>query len=297
MNLLLYFLFLQTVKQSSSKVTAEDLTDDLMRKVHSQTINSAEFSLLVVHLLEELCQAELFVSTQQVSLQCVNFALENLCSLQFGSTSLSTLDATEVLMNFKLPICLNSSKNYLYLICYTCPLLLQVIELKLAMTQLLLTALDKVLMQSEIINQLINAGVLPVLLRVLEDGVRRAESLAKMDKSSQKLPDSQSKAASTSSGKPSVLTDKVLDEICGLQEFVMGILYGAVTFLHCLLLHRSSTERIHEFEEQFRLFASSYGGRLIEKTVSALINCDSQVTKSSVSRGHKVRTLFLNSHT
>lgn len=164
------------------------------------------------------------------------------------------------------------------------------------MTQLLLTALDKVLMQSEIINQLINAGVLPVLLRVLEDGVRRAESLAKMDKSSQKSPDSQFRAPSNASGKPSVLTDKVLDEICGLQEFVMGILYGAVTFLHCLLLHRSSTERIHEFEEQFRLFASSYGGRLIEKTVSALINCDSQVTKSSVSRGHKVRSSFLNAY-
>lgn len=99
------------MKQSSSKVTAEDLTDDIMRKVHSQTINSAEFSLLVVHLLEELCQAELFVSTQQVSLQCVNFALENLCSLQFGSTSLSTLDATEVLIHFKVTIVRQSFLN------------------------------------------------------------------------------------------------------------------------------------------------------------------------------------------
>lgn len=84
------------MKRASSKLTAEDLTDDRMREVHTQTINSAEFSLLVVHLLEELCRAELLISTQQVSLQSVNFALENLCSLQFGSTPLDSLLAEEV---------------------------------------------------------------------------------------------------------------------------------------------------------------------------------------------------------
>ncbi|XP_034250095.1 lysosomal-trafficking regulator isoform X2 [Thrips palmi] len=249
-----------SMKRATSKLTAEDLTDDRMREVRTQTINSAEFSLLVVHLLEELCRAELLISTQQVSLQSVNFALENLCSLQFGSTPLDSLLAEEV------------------------------IELKLAMTQLLLTALDKVLVQSEIINQLINAGVLPVMLRVLEDAVRKAESFSKVDSNSPKLNQNQTKAslsASSKSSSKSVESD-VLDEICGLQEFVMGILYGAVTFLHCLLLHRSSTERIHEFEEQFRLFASSYGGRLVEKTVMALVNCGPQVTKNSVNRGRKV---------
>lgn len=250
-----------TSKRSSSTTTAEDLTDDRMREVFAQTISPAEFSLLVVHLLEELCQAELLVSMQQVSLQAVNFALENLCSLQFGSTSLKALQPTEV------------------------------IELKLAMTQLLLTALDKVLMQSETINQLINAGVLPVMLRVLEDGVRRAESLTKSDRTPSHR---QSKCTFTSTSKNSMTSeDEVLDEICGLQEFVMGILFGAITFLHCLLLHRSSTERIHEFEEQFRLFASSYGGRLVEKTVSALINCGPQVSKSSIPRGRKVVFLIV----
>lgn len=154
------------------------------------------------------------------------------------------------------------------------------------MTQLLLTALDKVLLQSEIINQLINAGVLPVMLRVLEDAVRRAESISKIESNSNKLAQSPNKASNT-------VESEVLDEICGLQEFVMGILYGAVTFLHCLLLHRTSTERIHEFEEQFRLFASSYGGRLVEKTVSALVNCGPQVTKNSVNRGRKVSSVAI----
>lgn len=84
------------MKRTSSKLTAEDLTDDRMREVRTQTINCAEFSLLVVHLLEELCRAELLISTQQVSLQSVNFALENLCSLQFGSTPLDSLLAGEV---------------------------------------------------------------------------------------------------------------------------------------------------------------------------------------------------------
>lgn len=167
---------------------------------------------------------------------------------------------------------------------------MQVTELKLAMTQLLLTALDKVLMQSEIINQLINAGVLPVMLRVLEDAVRRTESLSKIEtnsaKSSLMQPKSTYNAVIDRNYKAG--ETEAFDEISGLQEFVMGILYGAVTFLHCLLLHRSSTERIHEFEEQFRLFASSYGGRLIEKTVSALVNCGSQVSKNPVTRGRKV---------
>lgn len=253
-----------SMRRVSSKLTAEDLTDDRMREVCSQSINCAEFSLLVVQLLEELCQAELLISTQQVSLQSVNFALENLCSLQFGSTPVDALSGTEIT------------------------------ELKLAMTQLLLTALDRVLLQSDIINQLINAGVLPVMLRVLEDAVRRAESVTKVDgaplNSNQVYP----KPLNPLSSKRSrALETEVLDEICGLQEFVMGILYGAVTFLHCLLLHRSSTERIHEFEEQFRLFASSYGGRLLEKTVFALVNCGSQVTKTSVNRGRKVVCLIV----
>lgn len=252
--------FWRFTRRTTNKVTAEDLTDDHMRQVCSQSINCAEFSLLVVHLLEELCRAELLISTQQVSLQSVNFALENLCSLQFGSTPIDALIATEVT------------------------------ELKLAMTQLLLTALDKVLMQSEIINQLINAGVLPVMLRVLEDAVRRAESLYKIGSNVSKLQQAQTKPSQKKSKSSEA---EISNEICGLQEFVMGILYGAVTFLHCLLLHRSSTERIHEFEEQFRLFASSYGGRLLEETVMALVNCNTQVTKSSVSRGRKVVCLVV----
>ncbi|KAK3927653.1 Lysosomal-trafficking regulator [Frankliniella fusca] len=252
--------FWRFTRGTTSKVTAEDLTDDRMREVCSQSINCAEFSLLVLHLLEELCRAELLISTQQVSLQSVNFALENLCSLQFGSTPIDALMATEVT------------------------------ELKLAMTQLLLTALDKVLMQSEIINQLINAGVLPVMLRVLEDAVRRAETLYKVDSNVSKSQQAQSKS---SQKKPKTSEVEVSNEICGLQDFVMGILYGAVTFLHFLLLHRSSTERIHEFEEQFRLFASSYGGRLLERTVMTLVNCSSQVTKGSISRGRKVVCLIV----
>lgn len=75
----------------------------------------------MIDLVRSLCGAELNgVSAvaanggQYISLQAVNFALENLCTLQFGGNTDVSLDTT------------------------------QVAELKAAMTRLLLTALEKV---------------------------------------------------------------------------------------------------------------------------------------------------------
>ena len=140
--------------------------------------------------------------------------------------------------------------------------------MKLTLSHLLLTALDRVL-HPEVIGALINAGVLPIMLRVLEDAVRKTEAIAK-------------------SARTSALTEEEELTAEGLQELVMGVLYGVATFLHCLLLHRTSTEKIHEFEEQFRLFASSNGCRLIEKTVFALLNCCPARKEASISKAKKV---------
>lgn len=95
--------------------------DSRTKEVLSAEIHCYEFFRMVIDLLRNLCGAELNgVSAvtangrQHISLQAVNFALENLCTLQFGGTTNISLVTT------------------------------QVAELKAAMTRLLLTALEKV---------------------------------------------------------------------------------------------------------------------------------------------------------
>jgi hypothetical protein len=94
-----------------------DFEDSRTKEVLSAEIHCYEFFHLVIDLLGSLCGAELngvSAAATNISLQAVNFALENLCTLQFGgSTNISLVTA-------------------------------QVAELKAAMTHLLLTALEKV---------------------------------------------------------------------------------------------------------------------------------------------------------
>jgi len=89
-------VFCQSERHSSRKVTVEDLTDDAMREVRAQTVTPAELSQLIIHLVQDLCRSESPISTSQICLQAVNFALENLCSLQFGSTTVDALSPAEV---------------------------------------------------------------------------------------------------------------------------------------------------------------------------------------------------------
>jgi hypothetical protein len=94
-----------------------DFQDSRTKAVLSAEIHCYEFFHLVIDLLRSLCGAEpngISAAATNISLQIVNFALENLCTLQFGgSTNISLVTA-------------------------------QVAELKAAMTHLLLVALQKV---------------------------------------------------------------------------------------------------------------------------------------------------------
>lgn len=91
--------------------------DSRTKEVLSAEIHCYEFFHLVIDLLRRLCGTELngvSAAATNISLQSVNFALENLCTLQFGgSTNISLVTA-------------------------------QVAELKAALTHLLLVALEKV---------------------------------------------------------------------------------------------------------------------------------------------------------
>ena len=106
---------------SRRSLSPSDFEDSRTKEVLSAEIHCYEFFRLVIDLLRSLCGTELNGITaisayggQHYTLQIVNFALENLCTLQFGG---------------------NSNLNLIPS---------QVIDLKAAMTRLLLTALEKV---------------------------------------------------------------------------------------------------------------------------------------------------------
>lgn len=111
----------ERIPDSRRSLSPADFEDSRTKEVLSSEIHSYEFFRLVIDLLRSLCWAELngisavtASGGQYISLQAVNFALENLCALQFGGNANISL----------VPI--------------------QVAELKAAMTRLLLTALEKV---------------------------------------------------------------------------------------------------------------------------------------------------------
>ena len=94
-----------------------DFQDSRTKEVLSAEIHRYEFFHLVIDLLRSLCGAEpngISAAATNISLQGVNFALENLCTLQFGSSANVSLVTA------------------------------QVAELKAAMAHLLLMALEKV---------------------------------------------------------------------------------------------------------------------------------------------------------
>lgn len=122
---LFFFVFLagrgDRVLDSRRCLSPTDFEDSRTKEVFSARIHCYEFFHLVIDLVRSLCGAELNGISpvaanggQYISLQAVNFALENLCTLQFGGNTNISLVMT------------------------------QIAELKAAMTRLLLTALEKV---------------------------------------------------------------------------------------------------------------------------------------------------------
>lgn len=200
---------------------AKPKADDYMSDKHKEIINSEiaafEFTLIITDLLQELCKAESSLTGSegsQISMQCINFSLHNLCSIQFSSV----------------PTQGNLQK---------------VSRIKVALTELLIVSLDKVLIHADLCAKLINSGVLPMLLRVLEDII----SKNKKDRAKE--------------------TDKTESE--NLLKFVFGIAFSITAFFHCLLMQCRSVEKLREFTDQFKLYGECLKGGLLKETVELLI--------------------------
>jgi hypothetical protein len=101
---------------------------------------------LLIDLIRKLCISEPSDSSNQTSVQSVTFSLEQLCSLQFGAL---TLGAAELDL-----------------------------ELKCCLSRLLLTAMARVVSSHDATSTVIHNGTVPLLVRVLEDAVRKISAEA-----------------------------------------------------------------------------------------------------------------------
>ncbi|XP_018058565.1 PREDICTED: lysosomal-trafficking regulator [Atta colombica] len=131
--------------------------------------------------------------------------------------------------------------------------------LKAAAARLMLTALERVLRADEPTTAVIHNGLLPMTLRLLENACSKPVNVLEPEEGSL------------------------------LQEFIFATIYGIVTFLYCLLHQRSSNvDKLSDFLELFRLFVESQDGRLVERTVFAIIDLPSIDPVKSIVRAKKI---------
>ncbi|XP_015121948.1 lysosomal-trafficking regulator [Diachasma alloeum] len=130
--------------------------------------------------------------------------------------------------------------------------------LKAAAARLMLGALERVLRADEPTTAVIHNGLLPMTLRLLEDAC----------------------------SKPVVVMSP--EEGSLLQEFIFATTYGIITFLYCLLHQRGTAEKLKDFLELFQLFTESQEGKLVERTILAIVDLPSIDPEKSVTRARKV---------
>nr|CAD7196152.1 unnamed protein product [Timema douglasi] len=241
------------------KKMPDEFKNENILEVMKSEIGPYEFMQLVISILQNLCHSDLSISTDnscQVSVQAIKFAQKNLCSLQFGSAPKKTLTFTEVA------------------------------ELKSAMTQLFLTALEKILLHPELTTTVINNGILPVMLKILEDAISKISSSIRVNEDGESIEGDETSLGSTSGRN----TAKPISssEAYKIQEFIFGTTYGVIMFLYCLLLQKSNANKFSDFLEIFQLFPESHGGRLVEKTIIVILAIPFVETKVSVARAKKV---------
>lgn len=211
--------------------------DDYITSSHRDIINSSitpfELTLIIIDLLQELCKAESSLSGSEgslISMQCINFSLRNLCSLQFGSS----------------PVCsVQFSAN-------------EVSRLKVALTELLIVSLDKVLLRTDLCAKLINNGILPMLLRILEDVIFKLKNRF------------WSKDNNVLSSEQNYLT-KNDTECSDILKFIFGIAYSILAFFYSLLMQCRSIDKLKEFTEQFKLYADCHKGGLLRECIELMI--------------------------
>nr|XP_031829347.1 lysosomal-trafficking regulator isoform X2 [Nomia melanderi] len=131
--------------------------------------------------------------------------------------------------------------------------------LKAAAARLMLTALERVLRANEPTTTVIHNGLLPMTLRLLEDACSKPVSVFSPEEGSL------------------------------LQEFIFATIYGIVTFLYCLLHQQGAAiEKLSDFLELFQLFTESQDGKLVERTILAIVDLPSVDPARSVIRARKV---------
>ncbi|XP_043270510.1 lysosomal-trafficking regulator isoform X2 [Venturia canescens] len=130
--------------------------------------------------------------------------------------------------------------------------------LKAAAARLMLGAMERVLRADEPTTAVIHNGLLPMTLRLLEDACSKPVTVLRAEEGSL------------------------------LQEFIFATTYGIITFLYCLLHQRGTTEKLKDFLELFQLFTESQDGKLVERTILAIVNLPSVDQGRSVTRARKV---------
>lgn len=219
------------------KLQPEDFHNDRIKDVLKHQINCYEFKLLLIELLQGLTESENFNSqavgvNHLVSIQVMSFSLVNLCSLQFASAPVDNMDSK------------------------------QLSNLKSVLSKLLLTALDKILFNSELTAAAVQKGILPVMLRLCEDMVRKTT--------------------------PEIMKEKELEELEILQEFVFNLIYGMIRLIHCLLVHNSALDKVKKFLLFFHQFSDSCNGKLVFKTIISILNFPQIDSSMSINRAKKL---------
>lgn len=211
------------------KPKADDFMNDKHREIINTQITTFEFTLIITDLLQELCRTESSLSGSegsQISMQCINFSLRNLCSLQFGSmpSHAAPYDSDEAS------------------------------RIKLALTELLIVSLDKVLLHSDLCAKLINNGILPMLLRILEDVIcKNSPKYQSKEEQNRVKPETANR-----------------NESENLLKFVFGIAYSITAFFHCLLMQCRSVDKLKEFTDQFKLYGECMKGGLLKEGIELM---------------------------
>lgn len=215
----------------------EDLMDERIRAVFNCKISNFDLSLLIIEVLQGMKEYET-PSEQTPAVQVLKFALDTLWSLQFGGggTVVAATNRDGQTLTRK-----------------------QAVTLKAAASKLMLLAMERILRTDEPTTAVINNGLLPMTLRLLED----ATADSPVDHLSQ-------------------------DEASLVQEFVFATCYGVITFLYCLLHQGNTPERLRDFLELFQLFSQSQGGKLIEQTIFTIVNLPSGDHERTMRRARKV---------
>lgn len=71
------------------------------------------------------------------------------------------------------------------------------------------------------------------------------------------------------------------------QDFIYGVTYAVVNFIHSLVLQCPSPDKM-DFDKPFQQFLDSYNGRLIECSVSAILSFKSLNEKITLNRAKKI---------